>query len=236
MLYNGDNEELGGLSGRIYRRLDDLEQTTRTIVAQKSKTLSPELGSFSEIDAGESATFEFVLDGFKGTDVLCISLISSPSYMCEEFLSGETTAWSPKKKVEMSPTDSQDDIGNDEDSPEELRVVLTRNSSHEVPSTVKYSTNMQPKIYGKTAQELASSKSQSVQRIEYQPKYHRGEYTFALTRNHGVTSGSYSVTVANGSESTPYSIKVTYSVIETVRATAVHAHEKVFGFVSAEEV
>ena len=51
-----------------------------------------------------------------------------------------------------------------------------------------------------------------------------------------MTPGVYSLSVANTSMDSPYSIKVLYNVIEAVRATAINSHEKIYGFVGAEEV
>lgn len=69
----------------MYQRLQDLEEATRTFLTPKVKILTPELGSFSEIDIGEYVTFEMVLDSFGNNSVLCLSIFTSPTYMSEEF-------------------------------------------------------------------------------------------------------------------------------------------------------
>lgn len=117
-----EEEADDSVSEQFYRRLSDLDQKTKKIAAQIAKKISPDLGSFSEVDAGESANFEIDLTGFTATDVLCLTVLCSPTYMCEEFLSDEADAKLPGRQFDI---DSSDDVG-DSSSPVGLNIVLSK--------------------------------------------------------------------------------------------------------------
>jgi hypothetical protein len=99
-----------------------LEETTRIFLAPKSTPLSPELGSFSELDPGEFSLFDFNLDVFGNNDVFCLSLLASPSYMTEEF---ETEAYINPLRTNSSDLDSNL-------SKDKLEITFYQVSSHKL--------------------------------------------------------------------------------------------------------
>ena len=220
----------------LYQRLHDLEEVTNRLLTPKSKLLQPGCASYGEVDVDDTISFDIVLDNFSTNDVLCLTVESSPSYMSEEFLQQDLE----DKKVFRSEYSAN---ALSEMKKPGLDVIITQTSrSHGSPSN---QTNLSSaSAYSSSTASTYSPSSSSTQLpdqkiAEFKSNFFHGEYSFALTTAHGMTPGKFELTVSNPSDhgaSSTHSFKVIYHVLESVRATAIQANQKMHGNLGPDEM
>lgn len=197
----------------LYRRLQELEEMTSNYLMSKPLLLNHEHDSFAEIEIGHVQEFELRIPPLSAGDVLTLTVSCIPDFVSDTLdLAG---AFGSHQAVADHQT---------------LHIELVRNP-------ITHDPLMKVNI-GQYAQHRSIADSNI---STFTPKLHNGEYSFALTPGHGLTSGSYMLKVSNSQNASNTSqkvyqlIRVSHKIHSSVRATTLDDGKTIFGRVGMND-